>query len=189
MSDELRIHLIAGLGNPGREYEGTRHNVGFMIVDRLAKRTGAAFRPMPKWKSHVAALDGVYLCKPGTFMNCSGEPIAALAHFYKIPPEQILAVYDDAALPLGRLRLRAQGSAGGHNGMKSILQHVGDTPRMRFGIGAAPGEAMTGHVLGKFRPDELPALEQALDRGVEALECVCEQGLAAAMNRFNQDPL
>ncbi len=186
MAHEPLFRLIAGLGNPGREYEATRHNVGFMILDRFARRAGATFRHEPKWDAELAApAPGVLLCKPRSFMNRSGEPLAALAHFYKIPPEQVLAVFDDAALPLGRLRIRADGSAGGHNGMKSILQHVGDIPRLRVGIGGAPGEEMIPHVLGKFRAEEKPLLDEALERAVEAIDCLQQHGLAAAMNQFN----
>ena len=153
------IRLIAGLGNPGREYENTRHNAGFMILDRLAQRAGVPFRTERKWNAALAAIaDGVILCKPQSFMNLSGEPLAAVARFYKAPSEAILAIFDDAALPLGRIRIRPSGSSGGHNGMESILRHVGDVPRLRIGIGAADARPMVQHVLGKFLPDERPLL-------------------------------
>ena len=182
---EPLFRLIAGLGNPGREYEETRHNAGFMIVDRLAQRAGIPFRQEPKWNSAISASGGVILCKPQSFMNLSGEPIAAVARFHKIAPEQILAIFDDVALPLGRIRIRAGGSSGGHNGMQSILQHVGDIPRLRIGIGAADGQPMIQHVLGKFLPDERPILAEAIDRAVAAVDCLQSNGIEAAMNQFN----
>lgn len=179
------FRLIAGLGNPGREYEETRHNAGFMIVDRLAQRAGVSFRLEPKWNAAIATAAGVILCKPQSFMNLSGQPIAAVAHFYKIPPEQMLAIFDDAALPLGRLRIRPGGSSGGHNGMESILEHAGDIPRLRVGIGAADGAPMVQHVLGKFLPAERPILATAIDRAIHAVDCLQRDGIAAAMNEFN----
>jgi PTH1 family peptidyl-tRNA hydrolase len=182
---EPLFRLIAGLGNPGREYEETRHNAGFMIVDRLAQRAGVAFRPEPKWNAAIATTGGVILCKPQGFMNTSGEPLAAVARFHKVPPAQVLAIFDDAALPLGRIRIRADGSSGGHNGMESILLHVGDIPRLRIGIGAADGGAMVQHVLGRFQPAERPILAEAIERAIEAVDCLQRDGIAAAMNQFN----
>jgi len=184
-SYEPLFRLIAGLGNPGREYEDTRHNAGFMIMDRLAQRAGISFRNQPKWNAAIAATGGVILCKPQSFMNVSGEPIGAVARFHKIDPAHILAIFDDVALPLGRIRIRPSGSAGGHNGMKSILEHVGDIPRLRVGIGAAAGTSMVQHVLGKFLPDERPFLAAAIDRAVEAVDCLQRDGIEAAMNQFN----
>jgi PTH1 family peptidyl-tRNA hydrolase len=184
-SHEPLFRLIAGLGNPGREYEETRHNAGFMILDRLARRAGVTFRSESKWNAAVASAGGVVLCKPQSFMNLSGEPISAVAHFYKIEPSQILAIFDDAALPLGRIRIRPEGSSGGHNGMQSILDHVGDIPRLRIGIGAADGHAMIQHVLGKFLPGERPILAETIDRALEAIDCLQTQGIEPAMNKFN----
>ena len=184
-SYEPLFRLIAGLGNPGREYEDTRHNAGFMIMDRLAQRAGISFRNQPKWNAAIAATGGVILCKPQSFMNVSGEPIGAVARFHKIDPAHILAIFDDVALPLGRIRIRPSGSAGGHNGMKSILEHVGDITRLRVGIGAADGTSMVQHVLGKFLPDERPILAAAIDRAVEAVDCLQRDGIEAAMNQFN----
>ena len=184
-SHEPLFRLIAGLGNPGREYEDTRHNAGFMILDRLAQRAGIPFRLEPKWNAAIAHAGGVILCKPQSFMNLSGEPIAAVARFYKIPPAQVLAIFDDAALPLGRIRIRPAGSSGGHNGMQSILDHAGDIPRLRVGIGATDGRPMIQHVLGKFLPDERPVLTEAIDRAVQAVDCLQRDGIAAAMNQFN----
>ncbi len=184
----MSFALIVGLGNPGRQYEDTRHNVGFMVLDRLAAAEGAAFQSVAKWQSHLAKLpDGALLLKPQTFMNLSGRALKQVLSFYKWGPERLLVVYDDAALPLGTLRFREKGSAGGHNGIKSILQHLGTDsfPRLKVGIGGSrPGE-MTGHVLGKFAPDERDALENTLATAVEAVQLARSQGVAAAANRFH----
>ena len=130
--NEPRIRLVAGLGNPGREYQRTRHNVGFMVLDRLAADAQLPWEYAEKWKAGWAKRD-VFLVKPATYMNRSGEAVAAIANFYKIAAEEILIVLDDFALPLGRLRLRTQGSAGGHNGLESVLEHFGSdaVPRLR----------------------------------------------------------
>ena len=184
------FRLIVGLGNPGRDYVDTRHNVGFMVLDQIASRAGATFRAEKKWKAEVAVLGDGWLCKPQTYMNLSGESVSSLRHFYKIEPSQVLVVLDDMALPLGRLRLRETGSAGGHNGLKSILHHLGtlDVPRIRVGIGdAEPGDA-TGHVLGRFSPAERPALQDALDRAAEAVQFAQSHGFSASMNRYNPNP-
>ena len=174
-----------GLGNPGREYENTRHNVGFMILDRLASRAGVGFKVQREWRAEMAAQGRLLFCKPKSYMNLSGEPLSAVTRFYKIQGNEILVVLDDVALPLGKLRIRLGGSAGGHNGMKSILSHVGDVPRLRVGIGAEKGGGMTGHVLGRFTADELPVLEESLGRAVEAIDFACQHGVQAAMNKFN----
>src|SRR5438105_4860640 len=142
-----------------------------MILDALARRGGVEFRHEAKWNAELASLGdavgsgGVLLCKPLSYMNLSGEPVGEVSRFYKIAPNEILVVLDDAALPLGRLRLRARGSAGGHNGLQSIIKHVGDVPRLRVGIGAAAGaRTMTEHVLGRFAPEETPLVEETLSR-------------------------
>lgn len=180
------MRLVVGLGNPGREYERTRHNVGFMVLDKFAARSGASWRKEKPWKAELADAEGVICCKPAGYMNLSGEPVSKVARFYKASPAQILVVYDDLALPLGKLRIRPEGSAGGHNGMQSIIDRLGTqaVPRLRVGIGAAAG-GMVGHVLGRFAPAELPELEAALDRAVEAVAFLQTRGLQAAMNQFN----
>lgn len=181
------FQLIVGLGNPGRDYADTRHNVGFMIADRLASSTGAQWRTEKRWHAELARTGGAWLCKPQTFMNLSGEAVAAVSGFYKIPHDSILVILDDMALPLGKLRLRAEGSAGGHNGMQSIIDHLGTSAiaRLRVGIGSAqPGEAVD-HVLGRFRPGEKRALAETLDRSLAALDTAQTKGLSAAMNTFN----
>jgi PTH1 family peptidyl-tRNA hydrolase len=192
---ELIVHrpnmfqLIVGLGNPGRQYEDTRHNVGFMVMDRLATATGAAFQSVPKWQSHLAKIpgDGTMLLKPQTFMNLSGRALQQILSFHKWSPEMILVIYDDVSLPLGTLRFREKGSAGGHNGIKSIIQHLHTDafPRLKVGIGGSqPGE-MVGHVLGKFAPDERPMLENTLATALGAVQLARSQGLAAAANRYH----
>ncbi len=185
-SERPSLRLIVGLGNPGREYRDTRHNVGFMIVDRLAQRARAGFRTEKSWHAEVARAGDLLLCKPLTYMNLSGQAIRPLSQFYKIDAAQMLIILDDMALPLGKLRLRGSGSAGGHNGLKSLIEHFGtqSVPRLRVGIGAAEGEAV-GHVLGRFTLEEKAALEQSLDLAVNAVDCLHERGLEAAMNSVN----
>ena len=185
----MAFPIIIGLGNPGRQYEGTRHNAGFAVLDRLAAAGGVAFQSSPRWQCHLAKLPGcgTLLLKPQTFMNLSGRAVQQVLGFYKWTPAQMLVVYDDAALPLGALRFREQGSAGGHNGIKSIIQHLGTDvfPRLKLGIGGSePGE-MTGHVLGKFSPDERPHLENMLATAVDAVQLARSQGIAAAAHRFH----
>ncbi len=183
------ILLVVGLGNPGRQYEGTRHNVGFMVLDRLAAQAGASFESRPKWQSHVAKLpgSGVLLAKPQSFMNLSGRPVRQIAAFHKWSPENILVVYDDVALPLGKLRFREKGGAGGHNGIKSLIEHFGGDgfPRLKVGIGAAGPGNMTGHVLGNFREEERELLENTLARAVEAVQLALSRGLGPAANFYN----
>jgi PTH1 family peptidyl-tRNA hydrolase len=181
-----RYRLIVGLGNPGKEYDQTRHNVGFMVLDRLAHGRGLWKRERA-WNAEVCLVGGVWLLKPQTYMNLSGQSVRALAGFYKIPAESVLVVMDDMALGLGVLRLRGGGSAGGHNGLQSILEQLGtrEVARLRFGIGGArPGEAV-GHVLGKFRKDEWPSVEEALERAEAAIDRLQSDGLERAMNAFN----
>lgn len=185
----MSFTLIVGLGNPGRQYEETRHNVGFMVLDRLAAAAGASFQSSPKWQSHLAKLPGcgTLLLKPQTFMNLSGRAIQQILSFHKWTPEQLLIIYDDVALPLGTLRFREKGSAGGHNGIKSILQHLGNDvfPRLKLGIGSSqPGE-MVGHVLGKFSPDEKPILENMLATALDAVQLAHSQGIATAAHRYH----
>ena len=185
----MSFQLIIGLGNPGRQYQETRHNVGFMVLDRLAAASGAPFQSVPKWQSHLAKIPGcgTILLKPQTFMNLSGRAIQQILAFHKWSPEEILVIYDDAALPLGTLRFREKGSAGGHNGIKSILQHLGNDlfPRLKLGIGTSePGE-IVGHVLGKFSPDEQPILENMLATALDAVQLARSQGIATAAHRYH----
>jgi len=158
-----------------------------MVLDRLAADSGARWRTEREWKAEVAAHEGVVFCKPTSFMNLSGKPVAAVARFYKVPPAEMLVIYDDLALPLGKLRFRPGGSAGGHNGIQSIIEHLGtpEVPRLRIGIGGAAGEGMVSHVLGRFTPAEMPSLEDALNRADKAIAFAQTRGLEAAMNQFN----
>ena len=184
-----------GLGNPGREYAGTRHNVGFEVLDRLAARRRLepwAFKN--DWQTLWAREGGQFLfLKPQTFMNASGRAVGGAVRFYKLSPESVLVVYDDLALPVGRLRLRPDGSSGGQNGMQSVIEHLGTSsvPRLRVGIGSARGSGgsggMVGHVLGKFRPEEREDVAVAVERAADAVEHALANGLEAAMNVYNRD--
>jgi PTH1 family peptidyl-tRNA hydrolase len=184
--------LIVGLGNPGETYRDTRHNVGFMVLDELAKRLKATFREEKRWSGLLAKFDGGHLLKPLTFMNDSGRSVQAVGHFFKAPAARTLIVYDDVDLPLGRLRFRGNGSAAGHNGLRSLISHLGtqDFPRLKVGIapqeGRPTGERMVGHVLGKFRPDEQPTLQDIIQRAADAVSMTLQRGLEQAMNVFNQ---
>jgi peptidyl-tRNA hydrolase, PTH1 family len=183
------FRLVVGLGNPGSQYTDTRHNVGFLVVDELARRAAVAFRFEPKWDAEVAPFGGRMLMKPQTFMNLSGEAVENYVHYHRIDYSEVLVVLDDAAIPLGELRLRPSGSAGGHNGLESVLVHLASeaVPRLRFGIGSASG-ALLEHVLGKFEPWELPAVEASVSRAADAAEYASAHGLDAAMNLFNKKP-
>lgn len=179
---------MAGLGNPGPEYAGTRHNVGFLVADELARRSACPFSFNSKWNSEVASCGGRAIMKPQTFMNLSGEAVAGYARFFKLQREEIMIVLDDASLPLGVLRLRKSGTSGGHNGLESILVHLGaeGVPRLRVGIGAPDGKGLHDHVLGKFDTAEQPLLQEAVSRAADAFEYSNAHGLEAAMNQFNQ---
>jgi len=181
------IRLIVGLGNPGKEYAETRHNVGFMVLDRLARHFGSEWKNEKARKGELAAGPGVLLVKPQTYMNNSGECVGSLMRYFKFQPEQVLVIYDDIAFPVGTLRLRAGGSAGGHNGMKSLIAHLGTEkfPRLRLGIGVPGQKDMIGHVLGKFTPTERPLLEETLDKAQAATLTLLQEGFEAAANRFN----
>jgi len=187
--NETPIRLVAGLGNPGREYQRTRHNVGFMVLDRLTADANLPWAYSEKWQAAWAKSD-VILVKPAAFMNRSGQPLAAIANFYKIAAEELLVVLDDFALPLGKLRLRAQGSSGGHNGLESVFEHFGteSIPRLRVGIGAAPVQGATDHVLGRFFEEEKSLVDATIRHAADAVKCAIDKGLIAAMNLFNQSP-
>ncbi len=181
------VKIIVGLGNPGREYAETRHNVGFMVLDLLAAHFGAEWKVDKARKAELAAGPGVLLVKPQTYMNSSGESVGPLMRYYKWEPEQVFVIYDDISFPVGALRLRAGGSAGGHNGMKSLIAHLGTEkfPRLRVGISAPGCKQMVSHVLGKFAPDERPLLQEALTRAAAATLMTLTQGFDAAANQFN----
>jgi PTH1 family peptidyl-tRNA hydrolase len=185
-------HLIVGLGNPGADYAKTRHNAGFLLVEKLAGRWKSDWRNERKFQARVsrAERDGkkVLLAEPQTFMNLSGESVGALVQFYQLPLEKILVVVDDADLPLGEIRLRPGGGSGGHHGLESVAQHLGAKTyaRLRIGIGRQDAaRQITGHVLGKFSAAENARLEKVLERAAGQLECWLSAGLQKAMSQFN----
>ncbi len=181
------VRIIAGLGNPGVSYIGTRHNVGFAVLDAFAELCGAIWKPDSAHKGLVARGPGVLLVKPQTFMNDSGVCVGALMRYFKFTPDQVLVVYDDIALPVGSLRLREGGSAGGHNGMKSLIAHLGTEsfPRLRVGIGSHGRQTLVSHVLGGFAPEEKEVMQAAISRAAEALQCLLQAGFSTAANRYN----
>ena len=195
------MKLIVGLGNPGPEYRDTRHNVGFKVVDALVER----WRVQDQWREKFEALqvktvaggdranlvaggDQVVIVKPLTFMNLSGQAVAAVAGFYKIEPPDIFIVTDDVALPVGRLRARRDGSAGGHNGLKSIIESLATQafPRMRVGVGRGDARRdLADHVLGRFEADERETVVAAVLRAADATEVFISEGIERVMNTFN----
>ena len=182
------LRLVAGLGNPGSQYADTRHNIGFMVIDCLAGKKGVTFSRSASWGSSWGKWGDTLLVKPLRYMNQSGEVIGRFVHYFKIQPEAILVVVDDAALPLGRLRLRTSGSDGGHNGLRSIIEYLGETfMRLRIGIGASvEAEPLIDHVLGKFDRTERATVDKAVERAAEAIEHVAQEGIASAMNNYNR---
>lgn len=186
-------YLIAGLGNPGREYARTRHNVGFMVVEKLAECWRANWVKESKFRARVARVDRderkILLCQPETYMNSSGEAVGAMAGFYRVERQNLAVVVDDADLPLGTIRMRPEGSSGGHHGLESVQQHLGTTelPRLRIGIGRNDpvDRQITDYVLSHFRSDEMEMLGKVLTRACEQIECWLAQGILEAMNRFN----
>ena len=183
-----QLRLVTGLGNPGLQYTGTRHNIGFMVIDCLAGKHGVTLSKSAAWNSELGKWGDILLVKPLSYMNRSGEAIGRFANYFKIHSEEVLAVVDDVALPLGRLRLRASGSDGGHNGLKSMILHLGEAfMRLRVGIGASNGsEELVDHVLSEFDPSEIVAIEKAIERAAEAIEHVAGNGIVSAMNNFNR---
>ena len=184
--------LIVGLGNPGEKYEDTRHNVGFQVIDELAERQGKPVQRL-KFKALTGLLtiggEKALVMKPVTYMNLSGEAVRPAADFYKLPPERILVISDDVALAAGRLRIRAKGSAGGHNGLKSIIQHLGTDqfPRIRVGVGEKPHPDydLADWVLGRPQGEDKKAIDAAVKRAADAVECILTQGLERGMGKFN----
>lgn len=184
--------LVLCLGNPGDQYENTRHNVGFVVADELGERCRV---PIQKLKfralTNACALGGqkVLLMKPITFMNLSGEAARQAADFYKVPPERVVVVSDDVSLPVGKLRIRKGGSAGGHNGLKSIIAQLGSDafPRVRLGVGEKPHPDydLADWVLGKFAGEDKKAMDAAVKRAADAVECLIKDGADKAMNQYN----
>jgi PTH1 family peptidyl-tRNA hydrolase len=189
MSDK---HLIIGLGNPGREYRNHRHNVGFMLLDRFAANHGLPGFTRRQGKALISTGNvdqaAVVLAKPQTYMNLSGQAVASLVRFYAVPLERLLICYDEIDLPIGTLRLRPDGGSAGHNGLRSVIEHLGTEafPRLRIGVGRPPGsKAAAGYVLREFRGDDLEIIDATLDRAVDAVTAVISDSLVTAMNRFN----
>lgn len=185
--DSGSLLLVVGLGNPGREYAGTRHNVGFDVVDELVHRLSGRWEENRKWRAVTFREGGVLYLKPLTFMNLSGEAVRKAADFYKIPLERVLVVYDEMSLPLGRFRLRKSGSAAGHNGIRSVMEMFGSeaVPRLRVGIGQSGLGGAVGYVLGRFSPAEMALVGEVVRIAADAVTAVTEQGFDLAMNRYN----
>ena len=189
------MKLIVGLGNPGREYRDTRHNVGFMVVDAIARRHGIEWAPGPSQiaETLVGKKFGsvpLMLAKPLTYMNLSGDAVAGLARYFAVAHDDLCVIVDEAALPFGKLRARARGSAGGHNGLKSIIERLGTTefPRLRLGVGRGDGRRdLADHVLATFEKGELADLETFIGRAADAAEMFAAEGIATVMNVFNPD--
>jgi PTH1 family peptidyl-tRNA hydrolase len=191
------VKLIVGLGNPGAPYKGTRHNVGFAVVDELARRVSLAFDSAPadaliaRWRRQVelgsGGADDVLLVKPLTFMNLSGQAVGELARYFKIDVADLLVVVDEAQLPLGKIRARSRGSAGGHNGLKSVIAHLGDEfARLRLGVGRGDDRRnLADHVLTRFDKDETAEVDRMIARAADAAETFITSGIAAVMNQFN----
>lgn len=188
---EKFMKLIAGLGNPGRDYAGTRHNIGFGVITRISDKYNIPLNS----KEHKAVCgkgfigsEKVILAQPQTFMNLSGESVRSLADYYKIDPEEIIIAYDDIDLEVGQIRVRKKGSAGGHNGMKSIITHLGtnEFPRVKVGVGAKPqGGDLVRHVLGRFSKEDEKVIGEVLDLAMGAVETIVSDGVEKAMNDFN----
>lgn len=185
------MYLIVGLGNPGRQYEKTRHNVGFEVIDRLADRLSASVDEK-KFKGcygkGVIGGNKVILLKPLTYMNLSGESVRAAMDFYKIDPDHMIVVYDDVSLDVGQLRIRTKGSAGGHNGIKNIIAHLGtqEFPRVKVGVGEKPPRMdLADYVLSRFSQTDRRVMEDAFEEAAEAAQMLIMEGPDAAMNRYN----
>jgi PTH1 family peptidyl-tRNA hydrolase len=184
------VKAIVGLGNPGPSYKGTRHNVGFEVLDEVARRAGIAFESAPadaliaKWRRPDEA---ILLVKPLTFMNLSGQAVGELSRYFKIDIADLIVIVDEVHLPLGKLRARQKGSAGGHNGLKSIIAHLGDEfARLRLGVGrGADQRNLADHVLSKFEKDEAAEVERMILRAADAAEMFITSGIGAVMNTFN----
>jgi peptidyl-tRNA hydrolase, PTH1 family len=183
------VKLIVGLGNPGAKYRGTRHNIGFAVVDELANRRSVVFdaSPVAALVAKVRGVEPVLLAKPLTSMNASGEAVGELTRYFKFEPADLLVVVDEVQLPLGRLRARARGSAGGHNGLKSLIAHLGEGfARLRIGVGRGEMRRdLADHVLARFDTEEAAEVERMTTRAADALEMFITSGIEAVMNAFN----
>ncbi len=187
------MKLLAGLGNPGPRYAASRHNIGFLVVDELARRWSVAVTHYDRQFEGLtgpgqACGQSVLLLKPATYMNLSGRSVAAAWRYYKLAAADVLVIFDDLDLPVGQLRLRADGSAGGHKGMGDVIRHFGtdEIPRLRIGIGKVHRDATVEYVLSRFEPEERPVMETAVGLAADAAECWLRSGIGAAMNQFNR---
>jgi PTH1 family peptidyl-tRNA hydrolase len=184
------LKAIVGLGNPGPQYKGTRHNIGFAVIDEIARRAAVGFESAPaeaviaKWRRPEG---GALLAKPLTFMNLSGQAVGEIARYFKVDVPDVLIVVDEVQLPLGRLRARARGSAGGHNGLKSVIAHLGDDfSRLRIGVGRGEQQRdLADHVLSRFEKEEAAEVERMTTRAADAAEMFITSGIEAVMNAFN----
>jgi PTH1 family peptidyl-tRNA hydrolase len=189
------MKLIVGLGNPGREYRDTRHNVGFMVVDEIARRHGIGWAAGPSQIAETLigkkfGAEPLMLAKPLTYMNLSGNAVAGLARYFDVDGDDLLVIVDEVALPFGKLRARARGSAGGHNGLKSVIERLGTTdfPRLRLGVGRGDGRRdLADHVLAKFERGEQAELETLITRAADAAEMFAVDGISKVMNAYNPD--
>ncbi|MBS0633622.1 MAG: aminoacyl-tRNA hydrolase [Verrucomicrobia bacterium] len=192
----MSITLVAGLGNPGREYEATRHNIGWVVIEAFARKHGLSWKPSPQFEAEVARWDAggrtIYLLKPLTYMNDSARAVSAMARFYKVPLASIIAIYDDLNIELGLVKVSIGGSAGGHNGVASLIGHFGEAfVRYRLGIGPKEPSQMDlkDFVLGKFTPAQHTLITQQLDHYITGLDLLLNRGADAAMNQLNRrDP-
>ena len=185
------VTLIAGLGNPGPKYRGTRHSIGFDVADELARRRGATFESAPAEAlvARIRGADPVLIVKPLSFMNLSGRPIGELVRYYRVALDRLLVVVDEVNLPLGQLRARARGSDGGHNGLRSLIAELatGEFARLRIGVGRGdPRRDLADHVLAKFDPDERAQVDEAVTRAADAVELFVAEGIGPVMNRYNR---
>ncbi len=191
------MKMIAGLGNPGREYEDTPHNVGFVAVDSICKSLGGDWRIEPRFKADVAKVstngEPLLLVKPMTFMNASGEAIGQIMRYYRMEPSEIIVISDDVNLQPGRIRIRATGSAGGHNGLKSTMEHLGSQQftRIRIGVGLGRGESgsLVGHVLGRIAKEDAEGVAAGINTATDAALCAALEGTETAMNQYNATPI
>lgn len=184
------MKIIAGLGNPGREYEKTKHNVGFMTVDLLAERLGISVTRL-KFKALIGdgriGTEKVIIVKPQTYMNLSGDSIREIMNFYKLDPEDLIVIYDDIDIPVGTLRIRQKGSAGTHNGMRSVVSQLGSEafPRVRVGIGSENRGDLVNYVISGFKGSDKDNVRQAIEKAADAVECMVREGVSMAMNKYN----
>lgn len=191
LKERQNMYIIAGLGNPESKYDKTRHNIGFRLIDELAVRNGITFSD----RKHnglvgkgIISGEKVILLKPLTYMNLSGECVGPAADYYKVEPENVIILFDDISLDVGRIRIRKKGSAGGHNGIKSIIAHLGSEnfPRLKFGVGHKPKEMdLADYVLGRFSSQDEATVSEGIKRACEAVECMIGEGCDAAMNKYN----